>query len=97
MGIEMGAIVVNALYPERFSGPDARRIGGARRPGLSGGARRAHRGALRARAGPDAARRAAAAAAGGAGTPVLTLPFLFAPRSGSRSGSALAGELERAL
>ena len=97
MGIEMGAIVANALYPERFSGPDARKMAE-----LDGQASPAARGALaaacsehaRARTQRTELRRLRRAAPD---TPVLTLPFLFAPSIGLPEWERLAGELERAL
>jgi anion-transporting ArsA/GET3 family ATPase len=95
-GLGLDAVVVNGLYPERFSGEDAKRIAGlgrsvppAVRPALAValseyGRARTQRSALkRLRRGLEA--------------PVTTLPFLFEPELGLREIEQLSRDLERAL
>ncbi len=96
MGQELQAIVVNAVYPERFSGADAEAIASADgRP--SPGARDALHAALsehrRARAQRSQLRRLRREAE----APVSTLPFLFEPEIGGAEVEALSRELERRL
>jgi anion-transporting ArsA/GET3 family ATPase len=96
MGQHLQAIVVNALYPERFSGADAETIAKANgRP--SAAARDALAAALseheRARAQRSHLRRLKR----DADAPVSTLPFLFEPRIEAEQVEALSRELERRL
>lgn len=96
MGQELQAIVVNAVYPERFNGADAEAIASADgRP--SPGARDALAAALsehrRARSQRSQLRRLRREAE----APVSTLPFLFEPEIGGAEVEALSRELERRL
>ena len=96
MGQHLQAIVVNAVYPERFSGADAEAIAAADgKP--SPGARSALEAALsehdRARAQRSQLRRLRR----DADAPVSTLPFLFEPEIGAEQVEALSRELERRL
>ena len=96
MGQELQAIVVNALYPERFSGAEAEAIASANgKP--SPAARDALEAALseheRARAQRSHLRRLRREA----DAPVATLPFLFEPSIGAEQVESLSRELERRL
>ncbi len=96
MGQHIQAIVVNAVYPERFSGSDAEAIAAA-----DGKPSKAARDALdaalsehdRARAQRSQLRRLRRDAE----APVTTLPFLFEPEIGEEQVEALSRELERRL
>jgi anion-transporting ArsA/GET3 family ATPase len=96
MGQHLQAIVVNAIYPERFSGAEAEKIASADgKP--SKAARDALEAALsehhRARAQRSQLRRLRR----DADAPVSTLPFLFEPEIGAEQVEALSRELERRL
>jgi len=96
MGQELQAIVVNALYPERFSGAEAEAIVSADgKP--SPAARDALEAALseheRARVQRSHLRRLKR----DADAPVATLPFLFEPSIGAEQVESLSRELERRL
>ena len=96
LGQQLQAIVVNGVYPERFSGADAEAIAAADgRP--SQAARDALDAALsehrRARAQRNQLRRLRREAH----APVFTLPFLFEPEIGGPEVEALSRELERRL
>jgi len=96
MGQHLQAIVVNALYPERFSGAEAETIAAANgKP--SPAARAAIDAALseheRARAQRSQLRRLKR----DADAPVTTLPFLFEPEIGAEQVEALSRDLERRL
>jgi anion-transporting ArsA/GET3 family ATPase len=96
MKMKLDAIVVNGLYPERFSREEGERIGSLD-GSLDPGARAALRAALleheRARAQRSQLRRLRR----GAGAPVLTLPYLFEPELGLEQLEQLSRELERRL
>jgi anion-transporting ArsA/GET3 family ATPase len=96
MGQHLQAIVVNALYPERFSGSEVEAITNANgKP--SPAARDALAAALsehgRARSQRSHLRRLKR----DADAPVSTLPFLFEPTIGAEQVEALSRELERRL
>ena len=99
MGMDVDAIVVNALYPERFKGKDAERIAAVKEDGHrdSPAVRAALQAALfehgRARAQRSQLRRLKRAV----DEPVATLPFLFEPRLDLDSVRGLSRELERKL
>jgi len=92
MDMGLDSIVVNGLYPERFSRDEAKRLAA-----LDGGGPPGARAALleheRARAQRSQLRRLRR----GAGAPVLTLPFLFEPELGLEQIEQLSRELERRL
>jgi anion-transporting ArsA/GET3 family ATPase len=92
-GIELSAILVNAVLPERFSAADAKRIaaadGDAIRPALDA-ALAEHRQVRGQRSQLRRLRRAAKA-------PVSTLPYVFAPEIGVEQLESLSRELERRL
>ena len=97
MGLEIDAIVVNAVYPERFSGADAEALSGFSPDGSRPALRAALEAALsehhRARAQRAQLRRLRR----GAESEVTTLPFLFEPELGPESVERLSRELERKL
>ena len=78
MGIRLDAIVVNGLYPERFSADDARKLGsldGRASPGVAAAMKAAlyeYRWAREQRQQLRRLRR-------GVDAPVMTLPYLFEP------------------
>ena len=96
MGQHLQAIVVNALYPERFTGAEAQAIAAANgRPSRAAGdalaaALSEHH---RARAQRSQLRRLKR----DADAPVSTLPFLFEPEIGGQQVEVLSRELERRL
>lgn len=96
MGMDMDAVVVNGLYPERFSGADAERIAamdGQVSPELRAALEAALFEHRRARAQRSQLRRLRRAADG----PVATLPYLFEPELGLDQFERLSRELERKL
>ena len=97
MEIDLDAVIVNALYPERFKAADAERLESVNGRG-SEAARAALRAALsehhRARTQRAQLRRLKKDLDG---VDVLTLPFLFEPELDLDSFDELAGELERKL
>ena len=96
MDMQLGAVVVNALYPQRFSREEGERI-----ESLDGSGSPAARAALqaavleheRARAQRSQLRKLKR----GTEAPVLTLPYLFEPELGLDELEALSRELERKL
>jgi anion-transporting ArsA/GET3 family ATPase len=96
MGMGIDAIVVNAVYPERFTNAEAERIesiDGAGAPGARAALRAAlseHRRARSQRSELGRLRRAVEA-------PVATLPYLFEPDLGLEQLEQLSRELERKL
>jgi anion-transporting ArsA/GET3 family ATPase len=97
VGTGLDAIVVNAVYPERFSKADAERLRTAaengHRPEAAGALRAALTEYERARSQRTHLRRLRREAS----TPVLTLPFLFEPNVGLEEWRRLGRELERKL
>jgi anion-transporting ArsA/GET3 family ATPase len=97
VGTGLDAIVVNAVYPERFSKADAERLRAAaengHRPDAAGALSAALTEYERARAQRTHLRRLRREAQ----TPVLTLPFLFEPHVGLEEWRRLSRELERKL
>jgi hypothetical protein len=87
VGLELDAVVVNALLPDRFSAGDAEAL--AARPG------RASRTAasLHARARSQREQLERLRSGLGPGVPVLTLPFVVAADLGPGELGLLAGEL----
>ncbi len=97
VGLGLDAIVVNGLYPERFSREEADRLRGAAEDGLDPEAVDALRAALaeheRARSQRVHLRRLRREA----DASVLTLPFIFEPDVGLEEYGVLARELARKL
>ena len=95
MGMDVDRVVVNALYPERFTGPDVERLAAADGD-FGAGARAAVRAALsehhRARAQRVQLRRLRREA-----DDVTTLPFLFEPQLGLEEFERLSRGLEKRL
>jgi anion-transporting ArsA/GET3 family ATPase len=96
MGLELDAVVVNGLYPERFTGDEAELLASLDGAG-SAGQKAALRAALsehrRARAQRAELRRLRREA----DAPVATLPYLFQPDLGVEQLERLSKELERRL
>jgi anion-transporting ArsA/GET3 family ATPase len=96
MGMAIDAIVVNGVYPERFTSAEAERIAsldGAGSPGARAALRAAlseHRRARAQRAELGRLRRAVE-------SPVATLPYLFEPDLDAEQLEQLSRELERKL
>ena len=97
VGTALDAIVVNAVYPERFSKADAERLRAAaengHRPEAVGALRAALTEYERARSQRTHLRRLRREAS----SPVLTLPFLFEPHVALDDWRRLGRELERKL
>src|SRR5919198_2054459 len=97
IGVALDAIVVNAVYPQRFSGADAKRLEQTAGDGTDAATRAALAAALsehrRAKAQQAQLRRLRRDAR----APVLTLPFLFEPQIDLEGMRRLAQELERRL
>jgi anion-transporting ArsA/GET3 family ATPase len=96
MGLELDAVVVNGLYPERFTGDEAELLasldgaGSAGQRAALGAALSEHRRARAQRAELRRLKREAEA-------PVATLPYLFQPDLGPEQLERLSKELERRL
>ena len=101
MGMDLDAVVVNALYPERFSGPEADAIAEAEAK-LDGAGDHAERAALRAALSEHHRARAQRVQLRRlrreiGGQEVTTLPFLFEPELGMDDFDRLSRDLERKL
>ncbi|MGI8441025.1 MAG: ArsA-related P-loop ATPase, partial [Thermoleophilaceae bacterium] len=99
MGMELDAVVVNALYPERFSAAEAERIETAPSENASPAVHAALTAALaehrRAQTQRTQLRRLRREA--GDSLPSVTLPFLFERDLGLEAWTRLGLELERSL
>jgi anion-transporting ArsA/GET3 family ATPase len=97
LGMGLEAVVVNGVYPERFSAAEAERIaaldGRAGPAALSAAARAALSEHHRSRAQRSQLRRLRRSA----GAPVATLPFMFDSELGLEQLERLSSELERRL
>jgi anion-transporting ArsA/GET3 family ATPase len=97
MGMALDLTVMNAMLPERFSGPDAEAIeavnGAHGGPAVGAALRAALSEQRRARAQRAALRRLR----GAIETDVVTLPYLFEPDLGLEEWERLSRELERRL
>jgi anion-transporting ArsA/GET3 family ATPase len=96
MGMGVNGIVVNALYPQRFSAEDVRRIAeldGRMSPAAASALGAATAEHYRARGQRSQLRRLRRAAS----APVLTLPYVFEPDLGLPELERLSRELERRL
>jgi anion-transporting ArsA/GET3 family ATPase len=92
----LDAVVVNGLYPERFSGDDAKRIAGLDRS-VPPSVRPALAAALSEYGHARAQRSAVTRLRRGLEAPVTTLPFLFEPEVGLGEIEQLTRYLEHAL
>jgi anion-transporting ArsA/GET3 family ATPase len=96
MDMAVDAVVVNALYPDRFTDREAKRLAS-----LDGAGTEAQRAALRAALSEHRRARAQRAELSRldreAEAPVTTLPYLFRPDLGIEELELLSTELERAL
>jgi anion-transporting ArsA/GET3 family ATPase len=101
IGVELDAVVVNGLYPERFGGEDQRALvrAGAEAAGDRSLVTPAIRAALaeRRRASSQRSQLRRLKKEAPAGTPVVTLPFLFDPDLGIENWERLSAELEQRL
>jgi anion-transporting ArsA/GET3 family ATPase len=91
VGLGLDAIVVNGVWPERFSAADVRRLRAAERNGSAGAVRAALSGHARAKSQRAQIRRLS----GKTGAAVSTLPFLFESELDLTGYERLAAELER--
>jgi anion-transporting ArsA/GET3 family ATPase len=96
MGMTIDAIVVNGVYPERFTKAEAERMTSVDGTGAAGS-----RAALRAALSEHKRSRAQRSELGrlrrAVDTPVATLPYLFDPDLGAEQLESLSRELERRL
>jgi anion-transporting ArsA/GET3 family ATPase len=96
MGMAIDAIVVNGVYPERFTKAEAERMTSVDGTGAAGS-----RAALRAALSEHKRSRAQRSELGrlrqAVDTPVATLPYLFDPDLGAEQLESLSRELERRL
>src|SRR5919204_6221145 len=97
MGMEVDAVVVNALYPERFSESEAERIDRAVESNGSPGVRAALRAASFEHGRARTQRAELSRLRKELGRDPITLPFLFEPELDLDSFQALSQELESAL
>ena len=97
LGMALDAIVVNAVYPQRFSAADARRLEALDGRGSAEARAAAARGALGGAPRARRARRRRRACGARREAPVFTLPFLFEPDIGPEQLERLARVLERRL
>jgi anion-transporting ArsA/GET3 family ATPase len=96
MGMAMNAIVVNGVYPDRFTNADAERMASANGGG-SPGARAALSAALSEHARARGQRSELARLRRAVDAPVATLPYLFEADLGVEQLESLSRELERKL
>jgi anion-transporting ArsA/GET3 family ATPase len=96
LGMELDAIAVNAVYPQRFGAADARRLAALDGRG-SDEARAAARAALSEERRARAERAQATRLRRAASAPVFTLPYLFEAEIGPAELDRLARVLERRL
>lgn len=92
VGVSVDRVYMNAVYPERFSEGDAKRLDEAA-DSLNGGARAAVRAALSERRRALAQRAQLERLRNLVETPVSTLPFVFEPELGVAGVERLAGEV----
>ena len=97
VGLGLDAVVVNGLYPERFSSQDAGTLRSAAADTLPPAAGEAIRAALTEHARARAQRSHLRRLKRGAGAPVHTLPFLFEAEVGLDQYRTLAAKLGRDL
>jgi anion-transporting ArsA/GET3 family ATPase len=97
IGVELDAVVVNALYPERFTDPEAERIEQAAASNGSPGVEAALKAALFEHHRARTQRAELARLSEEIGHKPITLPFLFEPELDLGSFELLSAELEKAL
>jgi hypothetical protein len=97
MGMELDAVLVNALYPERFDDSEAERIEQAASNGCSAGVEAALKAALFEHHRARTQRAELARLSEELDQRPVTLPFLFEPELDLNSLEELADELEAAL
>jgi len=97
IGVELDAVVVNALYPERFTDPEAERIEQAAASNGSPGVEAALKAALFEHHRARTQRAELARLSEEIGHNPITLPFLFEPELDLGSFELLSAELEKAL
>jgi anion-transporting ArsA/GET3 family ATPase len=96
-GLELDAVIVNALYPERFDGDEIMELESALRRVRSTVNRDALRAAISENARATVQREQVARLSEGVGMDLIELPFLFTERIGPLELEALADTLEMAL
>lgn len=96
LGIELGAVLVNGMLPERFTHADAEAMAALDGAGTPA-AREALRAALNAHERTRAQRSQLARLKRGVDAPVVTLPFILSPELGLEELERLATEAERKL
>jgi len=97
MGMELDAVVLNGMYPERFDDTEAARCATALEGAGSGAARAALRAALSAHRRATGQREQRERLERELGREALALPFLFTPEFGRDCYERLADEIEAAL
>src|ERR687886_2143461 len=97
VGLGLSAVVVNGVWPERFSPADVRAIRAASRNGWDPDAAAALRAALAEHDRASVQRAHLARLEDGTEAPVLTLPYLFESEPGLPEYEQLAAELAAAL
>ena len=90
-------MILNALYPARFSGPEVEELEGALGLTRSRAARSALKAALSEHARADAQREQAARLRDGVEEPIAELPYVFAEQLGEPEIGRLADALEAQL
>jgi anion-transporting ArsA/GET3 family ATPase len=96
MGMDLAAVFVNAVLPERFTGADAKAMEAADGAG-SPAAREALRRALAAHERAKGQRSQLGRLRRGVDAPVATLPFLLSPEVGQEELEQLSHEIEKRL
>jgi anion-transporting ArsA/GET3 family ATPase len=97
VGLGLDAVIVNALYPERYTASEAKRLRTAARNGLEPDALNAVHAALAEHERAAAQQAHVKRLRKEAGAPVVGLPLLFEPQVGLDEYQYLAGELGDAL
>jgi hypothetical protein len=97
VGLGLDAIVVNGVWPERFSAADVKRLRAASRNGHSAEGHAALEAALAEHARASGQRKHLDRLARESGVPVVTLPYLFEPALGLEEYSLLAEDLAAEL
>jgi anion-transporting ArsA/GET3 family ATPase len=96
-GLELHAVILNAVYPVRFIDEELELLSAALTHTRSSGARSALAAAQSEHARADAQRQLTARLRAELSAPLVTLPYLFAPRIGMRELTLLAHQLDGAV